>query len=90
MDDLDPQLVELIRASWFDAYASARKSVESLREIYPELTSLLEEAASYKIKLALNNAQDAINELYAAGPDIFGETDWQAIVLEHREWRKNG
>lgn len=89
MDDLDPKIVELLQTSWFDAYASARKSVDSLREIYPEITSLLEEAVSYKLKRALTDVQDAINELYEAGPDIFGETDWQAIVLEHREWRNN-
>jgi hypothetical protein len=81
-DDLtpDPDVQAFLEANWRAAMASARETMERLRNITPELDVHMPETSANYIRSALVDAQDSYRSLHYAGPHVLGEDGYHEYL----------
>jgi hypothetical protein len=86
----DGDVASYVDARWRAAMASARQTMETLRELTPELDAHLPDKASTHIRQALREVESAYGGLHAAGQLILGEHDYEAYLAAQTARRIGG
>lgn len=90
----DPIIHSFIEERWREAIDQVHKAMESIREVVPEMVSVLDEGDARHLTRALSNLQDAYGDLHQAGPGAIGESDYETFLASridtHIEEREHG
>lgn len=86
---MDPDVGAFVDARWRAAMASARETMEVLRDVVPELDAHLPEKAGGSFSAALRDAESAYRNLHHAGVLVLGEDEYR-LYLEAQTARKIG
>jgi hypothetical protein len=76
----DPDVKAFVDAHWRAAMASARQTMETLRELTPELDAHLPEKTAVHIRHALRQVEGAYADLHHAGSSVLGEDEYSSYL----------
>lgn len=85
----DPNIQNFLSIKWREALRATREGLESIREVYPELTHHLPETAERHLYEAMRGFEKTAGDLHRAGRHVLGEDEYNAY-LEAQTQRKIG